>query len=253
MGRDRQQQLAPLVGIAVCLGLWVAVAAAIGDLRRFLPWPWEVAVHLGQTLATEQCWLDVALTSARALVAFATGAAVGVPVGLLLGLNPRYYDASRIAIDFVRSVPVTALFPVAMLFLGIGDAAKLACVALGCGLIVLVHAAGAVRNVPFIYNLVARSLRLTRWEAFWKITLPASLPEIANGLRVAASIALILVVVLEMFVGSSGGLGLRLYDDQQLFRINDMYGTLLLIGALGYLANWILGAMQERFLHWSGR
>lgn len=107
--------------------------------------------------------------------------------------------------------------------------------------------------MPFIYHLVARSLRLNRWDGFWKVTLPASLPEIANGLRVAASIALILVVVLEMFVGSAKGLGLRLYDDQQLFRINDMYGTLVLIGGLGYVANWGLGVVQERFLHWSGK
>jgi NitT/TauT family transport system permease protein len=249
----RRQQIAPLIGVVLCLTLWVVVAAALGDLRRFLPWPWVVALHLVRTLGTAQCWLDIALTAARTVVAFAIGAVVGVPAGLLLGLNPKYYEASRVAIDFVRSVPVTALFPVAMLFLGIGDTAKLACVALGCALIVLVHSAGAVRNTPFLYGLVARSLRLTRWGAFGKVTLPASLPEIANGLRVASSIALILVVVLEMFVGSAGGLGLRLYDDQQLFRISDMYGTLLLIGGLGYLANWGLGMMQERFLHWSGK
>lgn len=249
----RRRHVAPLIGVAGCLALWVVLAAALGDLRRFLPWPWVVAQHLAMALATTQCWLDIAMTTARMVVAFAIGAAVGVPAGLLLGLNPKYYDASRVAIDFVRSVPVTALFPVAMLFLGIGDSAKLASVALGCALVVLVHSAGAVRNIPFLYGLVGRSLRLTRWGAFWKITLPASLPEIANGLRVAASIALILVVVLEMFVGSARGLGLRLYDDQQLFRINDMYATLFLIGGLGYVANWGLGMLQDRLLHWSGR
>lgn len=192
-----RKQLAPLVGVAICLSLWVALTAASGDLRRFLPWPWEVAAHLAQTLTTMRCWLDIALTSARAIVAFAIGAVVGVPLGLLLGLNPRAYEASRVAIDFVRSVPATALFPVAMLFLGIGEASKLACIALGCALIILVHSAGAVRNAPFIYRLVARSLHMTRWGTFWKVTIPASMPEIANGLRVAASIALILVVCLR--------------------------------------------------------
>lgn len=249
----RWSRLAPLLGVLGCLALWVLLSVLLGDLRRFLPWPWEVARHLLEALAVRQTWVDIGLTTARAILAFALGAAFGVPAGLLLGLNPKYYDASRVAIDFVRSVPVTALFPVVMLFFGIGDAAKLACVALGCGLIVLVHSAGAVRNVPFLYGLVARSLSLTRWSAFWKVTLPASLPEVANGLRVAASISLVLVVVLEMFAGSSAGLGLRLYDDQQLFRIDDMYGTLFLIGALGYSANWALAAVQQRFLHWSGK
>jgi NitT/TauT family transport system permease protein len=83
------------------------------------------------------------------------------------------------------------------------------------------------------------------------VTLPAALPEIANGLRVAVSITLILVVVLEMFVGSSKGLGLRLYNDQQMFRIKDMYASLLLIGGLGYLANLGLASLQERLIHWS--
>ena len=153
----------------------------------------------------------------------------------------------------MRSVPVPALFPVAMLFFGIGDTAKVVSVAVGCGLIVLVASAGAVQNTPEIHNFVAQMLRLSRRATFWKVRLPAALPEIANGLRVAISITLILVVVLEMIVGSSRGLGLRLYNDQQIFRIKDMYATLLLIGAIGYLANVGLAALQEKLVHWTGK
>lgn len=249
----QHKRIAPVLGILSSIALWIAIAASIGEFRRFLPWPWEVAGHLWRMLASVECWTDIALTAARTIVAFGMGIILGVPLGMLLGLTPRCYDVAQVPVDFIRSVPVTALFPVAMLFLGVGDAAKLACVTTGCALILLVYSAGAVRNLPDIYNLVAQTLRLNRWQAFWKITVPASLPEIANGLRVAASISLILVVVLEMFIGSTRGLGLRLYDDQQLFRIHDMYATLFLIGALGYFANVGLAILQERLLHWAGK
>jgi NitT/TauT family transport system permease protein len=237
----------------VCFAVWTAVSALLGEQRRFFPWPWQVLAELLRTLVTAECWIDVMGTLSRTVVAFTVGTLLGGPIGILLGYRHSWYEAARVPIDFMRSVPIPALFPVAMLFFGIGDTAKIVSVAVGCGLIVLVNSAGAVRNTPEIYKYLGQILSLSRRERFWKVTLPAALPEIANGLRVAVSVTLILVVVLEMFVGSSKGLGLRLYNDQQIFRIKDMYASLLMIGGLGYFANVGLAYLQERFVHWSGK
>jgi NitT/TauT family transport system permease protein len=198
-------------------------------------------------------WQDLGMTLLRTLAAFIIGAAIGAPLGLGLGLQRRIYDVMQVPVDFIRSIPVTALFPVAMIFFGIGDSAKLATVTFACALIILVNSAGAVRNLDPTYAHLAQLLRLSAAKRLWSITLPAALPEIANGLRVAASISLILVIVLEMFVGSDAGLGRRLYDDQQLFRVVDIYSTLLLIGFLGYGINAALVMAQHRWVHWAGR
>lgn len=241
------------LGIAGSLVVWTMVSAALGDLRVFLPWPWEVFAHLVAILGTADCWDDIAQTGVRTLVAFIAGVVIGVPLGMLLGLHHSVYRATMVPIDFIRSIPVTALFPVAMLFLGVGDAAKLACVTLACGLITLVTAAGAVHHRPKIHGQVGRMLEMSRSRQFCQITLPAAFPEVVHGMRVAVSIALILVVVLEMFVGSERGLGMRLYDDQQLFRTHDMYATLVLIGAFGYLINTGIRALENHFLHWADK
>ena len=80
----QHKRIAPALGVLIGIALWIVIAASIGKFRRFLPWPWEVAEHLWRMLASLEYWTDIALTTARTILAFGMGIVLGVPLGMLL-------------------------------------------------------------------------------------------------------------------------------------------------------------------------
>src|SRR5438105_955033 len=119
MGWTRLQLGRPLLGAVLVVFAWLLLSASLGGLRTFLPWPWEVATRLLTALGSTTCWVDVGSTASRAVLGLTIGTALGVPCGIFLGLHTRWHEVLRVPIDFLRSIPVTALFPVAVLFWGI--------------------------------------------------------------------------------------------------------------------------------------
>jgi NitT/TauT family transport system permease protein len=219
----------------------------------FLPTPWAVARSLFAGLTQGSLGRDFVATVGRSLVGFTAAGILGVPFGLLIGRSRMLAQATQPTIDFFRSVPATALFPLFLFFFGLGDAAKIAIVIYACALIILVNTAYGARQVKDLRILSAQVMGATRRDIFWSIVLPESAPGIFAGLRIALSLSFVLIVVTEMFIGTTVGLGYQIMNSQLVYRIPDMYAGIVLAGLTGYIANLVLVRLEARILHWVGK
>ena len=200
--------------------VWVLVVRAGLIKVILLPTPWATLGALVTGLAGGPLLLDFGVTVLRTLEAFLIAAVVGVPLGVLLGSNEKAYRSVEFLIDFFRSTPSSALIPLFLLIFGVSDINKVAIAAFGALLIVLI------------------------WE---------SLQPTFVGLRSAVSMALVIVIVAEMFIGSDNGLGHRIIDAQQVLNVKSMYAAILAAGARGYGLNVLFLIAERRIVHWSGR
>jgi len=234
------------------LAVWIALTGLRLVDAIFLPSPWAVAGSLLTGLISGDLFRDMLVTVARSLAGFLIAAVVGVPLGLLVGRIKLLASATQPTIDFFRSIPATALFPLFLFFFGVGDKAKVAIAVYACSLIVLVSTAYGAFQVKRARILYAQVMGASRLDIFWKIVVPESAPGIFAGLRVALSLSFVLIVVTEMFIGATVGLGYQIMNSQMVYRTPDMYAGIMLAGIVGYLANRGLLAVDTRVLHWVG-
>ena len=185
--------------------------------------------------------------------AFAIGALIGVPLGVLLGSNEKAYRSVEFLIDFFRSTPSSALIPLFILIFGVSDINKVAIAAFGAFLIVVFNSAYGVINARKQRVMAAKVMGASRWRQFKDVLVWESLQPTFVGLRSAVSMALVIVIVAEMFIGSDSGLGHRIINSQQVMNVRDMYASILSAGALGYALNVLFLLIERRIVHWSGR
>lgn len=233
--------------------LWVVVSGTRAVDPLFVPPPWTVLKALLSGLISGQLVLDLITTALRSVTGFALSAFIGIPLGLLIGRTKILATATQPTIDFFRSIPATALFPLFLFAFGLGDMAKLAIVVYACSLIILVNTAYGAVQVKTARLLSAKVMGASRWDTFWKIVVPESAPGIFAGLRIAFSLSFALIVVTEMFIGTTVGLGYQIINAQMVYRIPDMYAGIVLTGFVGYLGNRMLVSIETRILHWVGR
>jgi sulfonate transport system permease protein len=193
------------------------------------------------------------VTLERTLMAFAIATALGMPLGIALGSNERAYRSVEFLIDFFRSTPSSALIPLFLLIFGINNINKVAIAAFGAFLIVIFNCAYGVINARKQRVAAAKVMGATRWQIFKDVLFWESLQPSFVGLRSAVSMALVIVVVAEMFIGSENGLGHKIIDAQQVMNVRVMYAAIMAAGILGYALNVFFLALERRIVHWSGR
>ncbi|MFO1490196.1 MAG: ABC transporter permease subunit [Kiritimatiellia bacterium] len=243
--------------------VWLAFAAVVAVIAEFwgpsaawarliLPKPSAVSKAMLTVLTPGEAsgLADVGITLARIGVGLLLGALVGVPLGLSAGLLGRLFGGLRVGIDFLRSIPQVALFPVFALLFGIESFGKIMMAAVSTFLIVFVSAAdGALFGVQERYETM-NWMGATPWQRFRHLTLPQSLPSIAVGIRIAASVSMIVVLVAEMLYGTLDGIGYRLYAAQLGYRVDEMWAYIIVVGLAGMGINAILSYLQKRFIPW---
>ncbi len=196
----------------------------------------EIAPHLAVSL-----W--------RAALGYILAAIVAVTLGVVMGYWRRAYEASEITIELLRAVPPPVVIPVAMVFLGIGDATKVFTIFFTCSFPILVNTIDGVRGVDPVLIRTARTFGLSRRQIVAKVIFPAAAPFIMTGLRIATAIALILVVVSEM-IGATSGIGYFILGNQRSLNVTRMYAGLLVLALLGYGVNRAFLAVDARLMAW---
>src|SRR5947207_12540802 len=243
----------PVIGPLALFVAWDLVVRAGLIKSILLPPPAATIETLVSGLAGGPLLEDFAVTVLRTLEAFVIAAVVGVPLGVLLGSNERAYRSVEFLIDFFRSTPSSALIPLFLLIFGVSDVNKVAIAAFGAFLIVVFNSAYGVINARKQRVMAAKVMGASRWQTFRDVLFWESLQPSFVGLRSAVSMALVIVIVAEMFIGSENGLGHRIIDAQQVLNVKSMYAAILAAGALGYALNVLFLLAERRIVHWSGR
>ncbi len=243
----------PFVGPIVLFIIWDLVVRAGLIKVILLPTPWSTLGALFTGLAGGPLLVDFGVTVLRTLEAFLIAAVIGVPLGVLLGSNEKAYRSVEFLIDFFRSTPSSALIPLFLMIFGVSDVNKIAIAAFGALLIVVFNSAYGVINARKQRVMAARVMGASRWQVFKDVLIWESLQPSFVGLRSAVSMALVIVIVAEMFIGSDSGLGHRIIDAQQVLNVKSMYAAILAAGALGYALNILFLLAERRIVHWSGR
>jgi ABC-type nitrate/sulfonate/bicarbonate transport system permease component len=249
----KRDALLPVVGVAGLIAVWyLAVWVRIVD-PVLLPSPGEAGAALVKGMVGGKLGVDFWRTVERTAYAVAIAAVVAIPFGVLLGANERAYRAVEFVIDFFRSTPASAMFPLFLVIFGVGDMTKILVASFGAALVILFNVAYGVMNARKTRLLAAKVMGASRLRVLIDVMLLESLPQTFVGLRNGVSLALVIVVVAEMFIGSTDGLGQRVFEAQQLFAMPDMYAAIFAAGALGYGLNLLFMLVEKRFVHWAGR
>jgi len=174
---------------------------------------------------------------------------VGVGLGIVLGRFPLLLRAFNPALQFLRALPATALVPVSIVLMGIGDTPKIVLIGFVSLFPIMLNTIDGVRNVDEVLEDVSRSFRLTRRQRVLQVQLPAATPQILAGMRVALSVAFVLMVVTEL-VAATNGIGYVTLQAQQSFQVPQMWSGMLLLGILGVLINGAFVLVERRLLRW---
>ncbi|MBX9812444.1 MAG: ABC transporter permease [Burkholderiales bacterium] len=242
-----------LIGPLALVAVWWLAFDAQWVSHKLLPSPWTTVQSLWESVASGAMTKDFLSTFNRTLSAFAIAAVAGIPVGILFGSNQKIYRSIEFLVDFFRSTPATAMFPLFLLIFGIGDFAKIAVAAFAAWLVVVFNVAYGVMNARQTRILAARVMGASSWRVFRDVMFFESLPQTFIGLRMAVSVALVVIIVAEMFIGSSDGLGRRIIDSQQVFDLQQMYASIIASGVMGYGVNLFFLAIEKWLVHWSGK
>lgn len=178
-------------------------------------------------------------------VAVVLGSLIGLTLGYLRGLN----DWVRPVLEYLRFLPTVAILPAALLLFGATDAMRVFVIAFGSIFPVIIAAMDGARRVDQVLIDVARVNGLTVSERIVRVILPAALPAIFAGIRIALSIALVMMVISEL-IASNNGLGHFILRSQRLFQTANVYAGVLLLGCIGLVLTTCMLAIEGRVLAW---
>jgi NitT/TauT family transport system permease protein len=261
--RRNRQRLETLRAILLGAGfpillilIWDRAVAMTGT--RLIPSPYQVAVMMYDfsfggiydDAFSGTILIHVWKSVQRVYGGFFLAALIGIPLGLLIGRIKLLRQLLDPTISLLRPIPVTAWLPLSMIFFGLGPNAAIFLVFLGAFYPILLNTIFGVRSIdPRLFE-AASMLGCSGTRMFRQIVLPASLPAIFNGLRVAHGFAWILIVVGEM-TGVPTGLGSVVMDGRTLSRTDLVITGMIVIGACGFVTDRIIVAISNRLLSWS--
>ncbi len=174
---------------------------------------------------------------------------IGVPAGLAVGRSAHVAELLNPIIRFGMNVPPPVLLPLIIVLLGFGLPGKLALIVVGTLWPILMNTILGAQSIDPIAIKTARTLHLRRSTVIWKIILPASLPAIFSGLRIALSLSIMLVVIAEMYTASQG-VGFAIVSAQMMFDIQVMWAGIVMLAVLGIGLNLLFVAAERRVLFW---
>jgi NitT/TauT family transport system permease protein len=231
------------VATVVLLGWEGAVRLTRNDL---FPGPWEVVLGIVELIRKGLLLKYVVASLFRVTWGFSLAILVGVPLGLFLGWFRLAYQAFNPLIQILRPISPIAWIPLAILWFGVSDATPVFLIFLSSVFPITVSATAAVQNLHPVYLRAARNFELGRMRLFRRVILPATLPQILTGIRIALGIAWLVVVAAEMIAVNSG-LGYLIIDARNAGKRYDLVvAGMVVIGLIGLALDLVVRRL-ERF------
>ena len=246
-----RQRLIGLTVIAILLSIWLI--ATVGGFVRplFVPGPADLARGFEQwgPSMPDDIWQTVGL---RIVPGFILGGLVGLVVGILMAISQTFRAVADPIVEVVRPLPPLALIPLLILWFGIGIGTHVVMIAFGTFIVMVVTAYEAVRNVPPIYLQAAATLGASRAQTFRRVIVPAIVPDIFGGVRVAVAASFGYAVAAEL-MGAQGGVGWFMVTSRHYLLTENIVAALIVIVVMAFLADQLVRWVNRRLTSWKPR
>ncbi|WP_239404960.1 ABC transporter permease [Frankia sp. Cj3] len=257
--RGRRWWVAPLRVASAVLRRTAAIIALLAGWellprwgvvdRVFLPPFSEVIKEWWVLFNSGDLWAHTQASLQRTGAGFALAVAIALPLGLLIGWFRTVAEVLSPLLELFRNTAALALLPVFVLILGLGEASKIGIVTYACVWPILLNTISGVQNVDPLLIKSARSMGLSSPRLFQKVILPAAVPTVFTGIRLAGSFAIVVLIAAEL-VGAKAGLGYLINYAQSNFAIEEMYAGIITISVIGLGINHLLLAVERRLSRW---
>lgn len=247
---ERALEFASHFSPLLILGLWELLSRTGALDSRFFPPPTAIVGTFWAQVASGMLFVHIGGTISRVSIGFAMGAIPGVLLGLTLGLFRSVRVVVAPIIAALYPVPKIAVLPLILLLFGLGDTSKHVIVAIGVFFLVFYNTMTGVLQIPQIYFDVAGNAGASRWQVYRMVALPAALPLVFTGLRLAAGTSFIIIAAAE-FLGARNGVGWMIWMSWQTFAVGKMYVGIVVLALLGYLASQAIDWIEKRVVPWA--
>lgn len=237
------------LGMVVFLLVWECVPRFGLVSADDLPPASEVLVTFAKDLGSREFWVAVGATVRGWAIGLGLSAAAATVLGVVIGSSKFLRKFTHSTIEFLRPIPSVALIPLAVLLFGVELQSKLLLVVYASFWQVLIQVMYGVADVDPVAADTARSFGLRRLARIWHVTVPTLLPYLMTGLRLGASVALILAVTAELVIGNPG-LGQEIAIAKSGGATTMMYSLVLSAGLLGVVVNLVFRTLERRLLSW---
>jgi ABC-type nitrate/sulfonate/bicarbonate transport system permease component len=231
----------------VLVGAWIIYTSVTTNF--FIPEPATLMDRFFKIWFSERFVSDVLPSLGRLLAGLGLSIVVGVVVGVVIGSVRWIRWLFEPLFEFIRAIPSTILIPVLLLLIGINDTMKVTLIVFSCVWPILLNTVAGVTSIDGVLQNTARVIGLTKFDRLRYLVLPAASPQIMAGIRQSLAVALILMVVSEMFA-STDGIGHWTINFQNRVAIPEMWSGILLLGIIGVVLSVFFQFFQKRVLAW---
>jgi NitT/TauT family transport system permease protein len=238
-----------VAGLLTPLLLWAALSASGWVDPLFLPGPLAVAQRLFSWMLDDDLMGDASISMYRVMAGFLMSAVFALPIGLLIGAFRPVEALLEPLTDFIRYMPAVAFIPLVMLWLGIGEGAKISIIFIGTFFQMVLMVAENVRLVPRAQIEAALTMGASRYEMVRLVLLQSAKPAILDTLRITMGWAWTYLVVAEL-VAASSGLGFAILKAQRYLKTDTIFGGIILIGLIGLVMDQAFRWLHRRSFPW---
>jgi len=231
------------------VGVWSLLSYAQLVNPVFLPPPHRVLAELVRQLGTAEYWSHIWISVFRVSAGFALACIVGIPIGILAGTFRAGSALIEPPMEFIRYMPAVAFIPLLMVWVGIGEWAKILLIFIGCFFQLVLMVADITRRVSHDLLQASYTLGASRWQSIETVLLPAIRPELMSTLRLTLGWAWTYLVVAEL-VAVNSGLGFAIMKAQRFLNTEQIFVGIIVIGLLGLISDRIFAVLQKRFFPW---
>ena len=237
------------IALILFFAIWEILPRAGLVSAAFLP-PLSVVLDATwQMYQSGQLGTHFSASITRSIIGFILALAIAIPLGLMIGWYKLVAETLSPLLELFRNTTALALMPLFILFLGIGETSKISLLVYACTWPILLNTITGVQTVDPLLIKSARTMGLKPYQLFKKVILPASVPTIFVGIRLAGAISILALVAVEMF-GAKAGLGYLIMYSQFSFEIPQMFVGILVITLVGLSFNYILLGLEKYFTRW---
>ncbi|WP_249435652.1 ABC transporter permease [Paenibacillus sp. Marseille-Q4541] len=228
---------------------WQAAGSLHLIAPNLLPTPIAIVEQFIKLLVSGTLWGHFESSMIRALSGFVLGGLTGLFLGLFTGLGKIAERTLDPTLQMLRTIPLLSLIPLFILWFGIGEFSKILMIALGAFFPVYVNTFLGIRSVDVKLYEVSSIFQFTKLQLLLRLILPAALPNILLGIRLALGVSWLVLVVAEM-MGTSSGIGYMIQDARAYSQTDIVFVGIIIFAVIGKLSDSIVRIMESRMLRW---